>query len=86
MTLTIVCTIDGGVKNSPLSCAPCFEKLGEEVLVDATEDVARRTAQRFGVEHAQHVFEDVVLESLVLFRQLARERRESGLDRLHRGC
>ena len=24
MTLTMVCTSEGGVKNSPLSCAPCM--------------------------------------------------------------
>jgi len=24
MKLTIICTSEGGVKNSPLSCAPCI--------------------------------------------------------------
>ena len=40
MTLTMVCTSEDGVKNSPLSCAFWMENFGEEVFVDAAEDVA----------------------------------------------
>ena len=62
-----------------------FGELGEEVFVDAAEHVAGGRAQPFGVEHAHHLFEHVVVEPLVVLRQLARERREGGFDRLHGG-
>ena len=53
-----------------------LRKLGKEVLVDAAEHVAGGRAQRFGVECAHHHFQDIVLEALVVPRQLSRERWE----------
>jgi hypothetical protein len=56
----------------------------QEILVDPAEDIAGRLAQRFAVESAQHGFEQVVVEFLVILRQLAGERFEVLLDGIHR--
>ena len=51
-------------------------EFGEEVLVDAAEDVARRCAQHLGVERAHHAFEHVVVEVRVVLR--GADRRAAG--------
>src|SRR3984957_15607985 len=79
MTLTMVCTIEGGVKNSPLSCAPCLENSARKYFVDTTEHVAGRVAQSFLIEQAEHPLQDIVLEPFVVLRQLPGERRKCGL-------
>lgn len=81
----MVWTSEGGVKNSPLSCAALFGELGEKIFVYAPEHISGRGAQRLGIEHPQHAFEQVVLEPLVILRQLSGQRRERGLDRFHGG-
>ena len=60
-------------------------ELGQEVFVDAAEHVARGRAQRFGIEGPHHLFQDIVLETLVVLRQLAGERREVALHGFHGG-
>ncbi len=62
MTLTIICTSEGGVKNSPLSCAPCIGELHQEVFVDAAEHVAAGGAEQLAVENAEQVFQHLVLK------------------------
>ena len=80
----MVWTIEGGVKNSPLSCALLLGELGQEVFVDAAEHVPRGGAERLGIEGPHHLFQDIVLEALVVLRQLAGERREVVLHGFHR--
>ena len=60
-------------------------ELGEEILVDAAEHVARGGAERLGIEGAHHLFQDIVLEALVVLRQLAGERREVVFHGVHGG-
>ena len=60
-------------------------ELGEEVFVDAAEHVAGGRAQRFGVECPHHLFQDIVLEALVILRQLSRERWEVNFHGFHGG-
>ncbi len=60
-------------------------KLGEEVFVDASEDVARGGAQRLGIEHAHHSLKKTAVEPLIVPWQLPRERREGRFDRFHGG-
>ena len=59
---------------------------GEEVLVDAAEDVAGHLLQLVRVEGAEKLAEDVVVEHLVLaFGQHTPKALVVRLDRLHRG-
>jgi hypothetical protein len=69
-------TIEGGVKNSPPSCAPCLE-IGEEVFVDAPQDVAQGAAQAIRIEQPHHFFKDAAFEAPVILGQLASKRRDS---------
>ena len=74
MTLTMTCTIEGGVKNSPLSCARCLEKLREDyIFVDASEDIARGRLDLLGVEGAHQVFQHgrIVEDAVVLWEHIA---------------
>ena len=59
-------------------------ELGEEVLVDAAEDVAGGLLDLRAVEEAHQVFEHLGLEDAVVLRQDAEERLELGLDGGHR--
>ena len=59
-------------------------ELGEEVLVDAAEDVAGGLLDLLAVEQAHQVFEHLGLEDAVVLRQHALERLELGLDGGHR--
>ena len=61
-------------------------ELGEEVLVDAPEHIARRLAQGLGVERAHHAVEKFVVEPLVVLGKLTGQRLEAGFDRLHGLC
>ena len=60
-------------------------KLGEKILVDTAEHVAGGRAQRFGIECPHHLFQDIVLEALVILRQLSLERREVIFHGVHGG-
>ena len=60
-------------------------ELGQEVFVDAAEHVAGSRAQGFGIEGPHHLFQHVVLEALVVLRQLAGKRREVVLQGFHGG-
>ena len=62
-----------------------LRELGEEVFVDAAEHVARGRAQRLGIEGPHHLFENIVLEALVVLRQLPGKRREMLFHGVHRG-
>ena len=62
-----------------------LRELREEILVDAAEHVARGRAQRLGIEGPHHLFQDIVLEALVVFRELARQRREAVFHGFHGG-
>ena len=62
MTLTMVCTMRGRREELAVVVRALLGELGEEVFVDAAEDVARRRAQLLAVEHAHQVFEHLVLE------------------------
>ena len=59
-------TSDTGVKNSPPYVRLLVGELREEVLVDAPEDVAGNLLQLVGVQLAQEVAEDLVVQRLVL--------------------
>lgn len=56
----------------------------QEIFVDAPEDLASGGAERLAVEDAEDVFEDVVLEFVVILRELAEQRHEAVLDGVHR--
>ena len=60
-------------------------KLGEEIFVDAAEHIAGGRAQRFGVECPHHLFQDIVLEALVVLRELSLERWEAIFHDFHGG-
>ena len=57
----------------------------KEIFVNAAEHVARGCAQRLGIEGPHHLFQDIVLEALVVLRKLACERREVGFHGFHGG-
>ena len=59
-------------------------ELHQEVFVDAPEDVAAGGAERLAVEDAQQVFEQVVLELVVVLGELVQQRLEVALDGVHR--
>ncbi len=59
-------------------------EFGEEILVDAPENVPRGLPQGFGVEGTHHAFEKLVVEALVVLGELTGERLEALLDRFHR--
>src|SRR4029077_9465157 len=80
MTLTMVCTSDGGVKNSPLSCAPSMANFIRKYSIDATEDVAAGSAEGITVEDTQKVFEHGALKNGEVLGQLPLERFELSLD------
>ena len=58
-------------------------ELGEEILVDAAEDVAGGLLDLLAVEQPHQVFEHLGLEDAVVLRQHAGERLELGLDGRH---
>ena len=60
-------------------------KLGEKILVDTAEHVAGGRAQRFGIECPHHLFQGIVLEALVILRQLSLERWEVIFHGFHGG-
>ena len=63
-----------------------IRELGEEVLVDAPEDVARDLLELVGVQRSQELAEDVVVQLLVLgLGQSAAQALVVPLDRFHRG-
>jgi len=59
-------------------------ELGEEVFVDAAEDVAGGLLDLLAVEEAHQVFEHPRLEDAVVLGQHAVERLELIFDRRHR--
>ena len=59
-------------------------ELGEEVFVDAAEDVARGVFDLLTVEVPHQVFEHLGLEDAEVLGQHVRERLKLGLDRGHR--
>ena len=59
-------------------------ELGEEVLVDAAEDIAGGLLDLLAVEEAHQVFEHLGLEDAVVLGQHAQQRLELGLDGGHR--
>jgi hypothetical protein len=63
-----------------------FGELGQEVFVNAPENVTRRGTQALRVEHPHHFFKDAALEATVVFGQLASQRWKGGFNRLHCGC
>ena len=85
MTLTMVWTIEGGGEELAVIVRALLGELREEIFVDAAEHVARGFAQRLRIESPHHVLQDIVLETLVVLRQLARERPEVVFHGFHGG-
>ena len=80
--------LDNRGRRKELAVVVCalLGELGQEVFVDAAEHVARGRAQRLGIEGPHHLFQDIVLEALVVLRQLACERREVVFHGFHGGA
>ena len=83
MTLTMVCTMRGRREELAVVVRLLDRELGEEVLVDAAEDVAGGLLDLLAVEQAHQVFEHLGLEDAVVLGQHALERLELGLDGGH---
>ena len=60
-----------------------FGELGKEILVDAPEHVAGRSAHGLSVKRTQHTVQYFVIEPSVVLWELAGQRREVLLDGLH---
>ena len=58
-------------------------ELREEVFVDTAKHIARGSTQRLRMEGPHHLFQNIVLEALVVLRKLARERREIVFNGFH---
>lgn len=80
----MVCTSEDGEKNSPLLLCLLNGKLGEEVLVNATEDVAGGLPNPLAVEEAHQVFKDLRLEDPVVLRQHSLKRFKLCFNSHHR--
>ena len=61
-------------------------ELGEEVLVDFSEDIARCAFDLLAVEEPHQLFEHFWLENAVVLWQNATQRFEVRFDRVHRLC